>query len=427
MSIERLKIKRQEIAARAEELIDRMGEDDYVFSSADKTEVSELRLDAEELDSQIEGLTAMRSMISKNPALAFNDSPPAPTPNGKLIVGERSSGNPALADILKRWRDGDDLESGVAKRIGNDLALAPSLFVSEEIKRAATGTANIVSPTDSSVYAFVRPNSTLDFLGVLPQMIDPGEKEFAWITTSPDASNHAEDTDLTELTSQAAMMTMQRMTPTRTVARRGITEEGQWTYDDLASAIVDDGRDAVRDQLEAQVLNGNNTGSNFNGLFRSSPSGRAVPSTVDTFSTVISTFLAMVDGRYAEGLSDVRMVMNPDTYGWLGSVQNSVGTPVTLALEDRGLRTRVSAHAPAPAVVSGSTSNGRSHTVLVRRGNRAGSYAWPTWATLRTGRREVVGVGTRFIMWAVSDFFGPNATQGRADFQTVGLLETAAV
>ena len=197
---------------------------------------------------------------------------------------------------------------------GGHLVLDPKLL------RVATGSANFTGPSAAVAYPYVRKDSVIDFLAITPLMVDPGKRFFNWLKTSPNAANKAEDTSLAALTVDAAILQPTEMTPTRTVAVRGYTEEAGSEWEDIASLLRDDAMSAIRDQLQGQILNGDTNAPNFSGLFGTAVDKRSTGATADAWNTVAGVVESLVDGRWASSMADLRLVAHSKTgklHRWL--------------------------------------------------------------------------------------------------------------
>ena len=290
--------------------------------------------------------------------------------------------------------------------------------------RTATGTGQIANrATLEYVSPFVRAMSVVGSLGVMPTGVPEGKVRFGWIDTSPNASAKVEDPSLAQVAEEQVTIEQQELAPVRILSPRGMTYEAASTYGMLGEMLLADSFDAVRDQIEALVINGDGSAPNFHGLFGRAGAGRAAPAAVDTWKSVVEAFESQVDGTYAADMSDLRCIMVKETHAWLSSLTPSASGELTATryLSDEMASMKVSGHA------KGRTSSNKIHHVLVRRGMLEGAYAWPNWRTeVGIDQSSALGVGARLSVWDLCNFFVPvQADHARNDFVVVQLRQTA--
>ena len=71
--------------------------------------------------------------------------------------------------------------------------------------------------------------------------------------------------------------------------------------------------------IDAQVIAGNGTAPNLTGLFKLA-ADVAIAGAKETFATGVERFAGIVDGQYANSLSDLRAIIGSDTYGLYSSL-----------------------------------------------------------------------------------------------------------
>ena len=188
--------------------------------------------------------------------------------------------------------------------------------------RAATGTAHIANRAYlESVSAFVRPMAVAHTLGVVPIGVPAGKVRFPWVSASPNAAARDEDPDLAAITPQRMSMHQEELEGVRILSPRGATYESLATFGMLGETLMADAIDAVRDRVEALVINGNGTAPNFSGLYSLELMRKGLlPLTWTRTRAVISVFESLIDGIYAASMKDLRAIMHPLTFGWLSSL-----------------------------------------------------------------------------------------------------------
>ena len=119
----------------------------------------------------------------------------------------------------------------------------------------------------------------------------------------------------TERGATAAALTAITASPRSIRARLTLNVEdiaaiGQANFE---AALRANAQAALSDQLDGQIVNGNGTAPNIDGLINqlTDPTN---PTAVSDFAAFLSAAAAQVDGLWAGSLSEVGIVMNPDAY-----------------------------------------------------------------------------------------------------------------
>ena len=71
---------------------------------------------------------------------------------------------------------------------------------------------------------------------------------------------------------------------------------------------------ALSDELDDQAINGNGTAPNLSGIFNALTDPTAAPTAVATFDTFVGSFVAGIDGLWANTVGDVAIVCGVETY-----------------------------------------------------------------------------------------------------------------
>ena len=141
------------------------------------------------------------------------------------------------------------------------------------------------------------------------------------------------------------------LTPSRLQAAFFYSREDRARFQGMDSALRQNLSEALADKFDQQILAG--TGGLFTGTILANHAAAAVT----TFATYMSNFgFGRVDGKFASGLGDLRMVMGAGTFGHAGSVYANSNKGDLSAIEKLAMITagvKVSTHVPA---VAGSSS-----------------------------------------------------------------------
>lgn len=166
-----------------------------------------------------------------------------------------------------------------------------------------------VSSTRPTVpYPFARTDAAA--LGVTMPTVASGEAHYPALTTAPPAGPKAADA---AADATAAAFTLAKRTPTRVTGQFVIRLEDIALFPSMESDLRKSIGRAVADSLDKQVVNGDGTSPNLSGLFSVATDVTAA-SAVETFATGVARIAALVDGQYANGWGDIRLLLGVDTF-----------------------------------------------------------------------------------------------------------------
>ena len=115
--------------------------------------------------------------------------------------------------------------------------------------------------------------------------------------------------------STAATVTGLTAKPARIAARATIQLEDIYAIgsDGFEDALKQQARAALSDELDHQIISGNDSGANLNGLINQlvDPSN---PTAIATFEQFISGVAAGIDGKWAHSLKELRVLTHPQAY-----------------------------------------------------------------------------------------------------------------
>ena len=120
--------------------------------------------------------------------------------------------------------------------------------------------------------------------------------------------------------SSAATFSVISSKPKRLTGRLSITledlaESGQF----FESALRQNLQSVMSDALDDQILNGNGTAPNLNGLFKQLTVSTD-PAAEVNFGTLVSSLAKEVDGKFASKIRDLKLFVNEDVYQKLASI-----------------------------------------------------------------------------------------------------------
>ncbi len=116
--------------------------------------------------------------------------------------------------------------------------------------------------------------------------------------------------------STAAALTVVKHAPTgRLQTRLTLNRSDLAAYPEIESALKQNLSQELEDTREAQILTGDNSSPNLNGIGKQIIVKAEVNTT--TFDLAVAKVASLVDGHYAPGLDAIRLLVNPITAGWM--------------------------------------------------------------------------------------------------------------
>ena len=284
----------------------------------------------------------------------------------------------ALAELERRASVGDIFAavlehratSGATAELQTHRGLAPNqvplaLLRSPVETRAVTPAPANVGQNQSAIVPGVFPMSCAAFLGIDMPTVPVGEAVFPVLATNADVGVPAENDAQAETTGS---FTADVLAPSRLQASFFYSREDRARFMGMDAALRMNLGDALADKLDQQILNG------ANGLLNGAILANHNVAAVTTYALYRSQFAyGRVDGTYAGGVGDIRMVVGSATYAHMASQFRSANAGDRAAVEDLMNATggvKVSAHVPAVA--------GNKQNAVIRLGMRRDMVA-PIW------------------------------------------------
>ena len=191
-----------------------------------------------------------------------------------------------------------------------------------------------------------------------------GEAVFPVLTTSADVNVPAENADSDET---AGAFSAEVLSPSRLQAAFFYSREDRARFAGMDAALRMNLSEALSDKLDQQILNGTE------GLLNGTVLANHNVSAVTTYALYREQFAyGRVDGKYASGTSDLRVVMGSGTFAHAASQYrgNNDNTDALMAMGAAGVDVKVSAHVPAVAA--------NKQNAVIRLGMRRDMVA-PIW------------------------------------------------
>ena len=250
--------------------------------------------------------------------------------------------------------------------------------------RAVTPAPSDVGTQQSAIIPGVFPQSCAAFLSVDMPTVAVGEAVFPVLTTNATVGTPAENAAQAETTGS---FSADVLSPSRLQASFFYSREDRARFSGMDEALRMNLSDALSDGLDKQIL------ASTEGLFTGTKLANHNVSAVTSYAAYRSDLgYGRVDGTYAGGVGDLRIVMGAATYGHAAGAFRSANAGDRAALEDLMSVTagvKVSAHVP------GATNN--KQNAVIRLGMRRDMVA-PVWEGVTLIPDEITKAGAGQIV-----------------------------
>ena len=248
--------------------------------------------------------------------------------------------------------------------------------------RAVTPAPADVGQGQRAIVPYVFPDSVHAFLGIPTPRVPVGEAVFPVLTSTLTVGTPAEQAEQAETT---GAFSADVLSPSRIQASYFYSREDRSRFAGMDAALRMNLSEGLMDGLDNQILSGTN------GLLTGTNLANHNVTAETTYPLYISQLAySRVDGRYASGVGDLRMVVGGETYAHAAGLYrgNSADQHALARLISDTGGVRVSAHVPVAA------SNRQN--VVVRLGMRQDAVA-PLWEGVSIIPDEVTGAKTGSI------------------------------
>ena len=375
---QKLELRRHAITRRLVEIGDLDGD---AYSDEARTEETDLKTELRELDPRIE--TAIMSEGDEQRAMAGDFVDPAD--RERIDLERRASvGAVFVATLEHRATDGATAElQQHLKLTPNQVPLA---LLREPVEaRAVTPAPTNVGQNQAAIVPGVFPQSCAAFLGIDTPTVGVGEAVYPVLTTNATVHTPAENAAAADTTGS---FSAEVLSPKRLQAAFFYSREDRARFMGMDEALRMNLSDALADSLDKQILAGDP-----NGLLHGTVLANHNRTTVADFAHYKSAFAyGRVDGTYAMGVGDIRMVVGSATYAHAATIYraNNADDDALDVLASRSGGVKVSAHVPAL------DSNNRQNAII-RLGSRRDMVA-PIWEGVTLIPDEVTKAANGQIM-----------------------------
>ena len=280
----------------------------------------------------------------------------------RSLIDRASVGMIFEAALEHRATDGAEAELQAHYRLSSN-AIPLSLLET----RAVTPAPGQVAQNQSAIIPGVFPQSCAAFMGVDMPVVPTGDAVYPVLATNADVGTPSENATQAETTGS---FSADVLSPSRLQASFFYSREDRARFAGMDEALRSNLSDALSDGLDKQILSGTE------GLFTGTKLANHAAAAVTTYATYRSELAyGRVDGKYASGVGDLRLLVGSATYGHAAGVFRSTNAGDRAALEDLMAVTggvKVSAHVPAP------TGANKKQDAVIRLGSRRDMVA-PVW------------------------------------------------
>ena len=290
------------------------------------------------------------------------------------LVGRCNAGR--IFEAVLEHRNADGAEAELQTHYGLSGNQVPLDLLEQ---RAVTPAPGDVGQNQAPIIPGVFPQSCAAFLGIDMPTVGVGESVYPVLTKNAEVKTPAENAAAAETTGS---FSADVLSPSRLQAAFFYSREDRARFAGMDAALRENLSMALSDGLDDQILSGTN------GLLTGTILANHNVSAVTDFAGYLKEFgHARVDGVYATGTSDLRVVVGAGTYAHAGSVYRTTegDSPVLDRLMAITGGVKVSAHVPD---VSGNKQN-----AIIRRGMRR-DYVAPVWQGISLIPDEITLAGT---------------------------------
>ena len=331
-----------------------LGKDE--LTDDERTELAAKTARAQELE------TELRAAIVADPDPDPNTGTDAGEGRELRALTDRAElGNIFACAIEHRASEGPERELQEHFHLGaNQIPIA----MLREVRAVTPGAAD-VGTNQASIIPGVFPDACASFLGIDMPTVGVGEAVYPVLTTNATVHTPAENAAAAETTGS---FSADVLSPSRLQASFFYSREDRARFAGMSEALRMNLSDALSDKLDQQIIAGTNgllTGANLANHNRT---------TEADFAHYKAAFgYSRVDGTYAMGVGDLRIVVGSGTYAHAATVYraNNADDSALDVLMSRTAGVKVSAHVPA-------VDNNNRQNAVIRLGMRRDMVA-PIW------------------------------------------------
>ena len=252
---------------------------------------------------------------------------------------------------------------------GNPHAIPTALLTTPATEQRAAATA--VAPATTAgpqqpIIPAIFPTRLAEFMGVQRASVPPGSPIYPVVATPN--SGPASSAKAAEVADSAATFATYQLAPKRVQRSFTLNREDIAAFPGFGDAVRMNLADSLADGLDYFALR--ETGE---GLFDFGTDPTASGTTM-TWALFLDAVYGQVDGRYADNIAGIKLLIGADTYALMSKTYRAAGTEQTALKELASVSggVRLSAHAPAQ-------SSGNVQEAVVARSLEAIHSVQPVW------------------------------------------------
>ena len=240
----------------------------------------------------------------------------------------------------------------------------------------------------------VFPRSAMAFCGVDVVTASVGEELVPVITTGITIGDPGRATAQAESSPAGSVTTL---TPRRFTGGFPIAREDMAKFARIEEAFREEAQSAIQDALDLDFLTKTNKGL----LTTAADTEPTAPNAATSAATFLSDVYGAVDGRFANDVNEVRLLVEPETYGYMGGLVYDTGSGMTVADKMRSIGVPVFATDNAGAYASN-----RQEALVIQGPPRRNSIG-ATWGGIEVIRDEFTSASSglvNFVILTMWDF-----------------------
>lgn len=302
-----------------------------------------------------------------------------------------------LAAVEGRAVTGAEAEYGAACGV-TDGRMPVSLLDGEKVEqRVATDAPATIGIQQHAIVPALFDRSIAPFLGITMPVVPVGTPAYPYLSTNVTASMLAESATAPET---AGAFTVETASVKRLAGSFRVTKEDLTKLAGMEESLRNNLSMVMSDQLDNQILNGDGTGANLDGLFNELTDPTAPGAGDHTFQAWLTRIVGYVDGLYAVDSTGLRLLVGMETYRTFAATLRGADTTTTFAAfaasQTSGVRStrRIAA------------ATGKVQQAVVRRGMEAGICMAPVWMGVEFIRDPYTGAQKGEIVITATTLLG---------------------
>ena len=300
---------RKSIAAsiRISEIRDRLVELDAIETRSTEQTAEQTALMAERTTKEAEYRS--ESKAEEEALLNPRDFNVLPETRERLEIRPRTG----VLDFFAAAAGGREV-SGAAREYADACGVAPLnrlpmlIFPDGQPETRAITPGPAVKGALQPIVPYLFERSAAASLGIMMPSVPSGQVQIPKVGTAPPSDTLAKDGTAP---ATAAAVTLVNQSPVRIAGSFEVRVEDLAVMPTLEAALSEAMQGSLSNELDEQTFNG--ASGELNGLFTQATDATAATA-VETFSTGIARFAALVDGRHAYTLGDLRAVIGSATF-----------------------------------------------------------------------------------------------------------------